>query len=321
MIDLLTLEPQKISKTLKGKSALIYGSAGVGKTTLASKFEKSLILAFELGTNALNDIYVAPMQTWKDFKDIVKQLTKKLELQNKFFNICIDTCDEAYKLCEKYVCNKYGVETIKEVSGYGGGYKILDEEFMTPFRDLSYMGYGLLFISHETEKPFTDEKGQEYTKIVPALPNRPFNLINKMVDVISYIREIPVSAEPDSPRERFMFFRGNEKILTKSRFKYIIPKIPLDYQTYVDAIYDAIDKEIAETGGGTANSEAVDNYSFDSLMEDAKALWIKAVNSGKNQEVLNILETEFGKPTKFSEILPEQTKQLVSALQTIREIL
>ena len=316
----MTLEPQKISRTLRGKSLMIYGAPGCGKTTLASKFEKSLILAFELGTNALNNVYVLPMKTWKDFKDTVRQLTKNPDLQDKFFNICIDTADEAYKLCEKFVCNKYGVETIKEVAGFGGGYKILDDEFMTPFRDLAYLGYGLLFISHETEKPYTDFNGQEYQKIVPALPNRPFNLINKMVDVIGYIREMPVGTEPDSPRERFMFFRGNEKILTKSRFKYITPKVPLDYDAYVQALYDAIDKDI-DTNGGEADTGDVNSYSFESLMEDAKALWTKAVNAGAGDKVLAVLEQEFGKPTKFSEILPEQSKQLVSALQSIRDIL
>lgn len=42
-IDLLTLEPQKISKNLRGKMFLIYGEAGCGKTTLASKFKNVLI--------------------------------------------------------------------------------------------------------------------------------------------------------------------------------------------------------------------------------------------------------------------------------------
>ena len=49
---------------------------------------------------------------------------------------------------------------------------------MTPFRELAYAGYGLIFISHETEKPYTDDNGKEYNKIIPALPNRPFQLIS-----------------------------------------------------------------------------------------------------------------------------------------------
>lgn len=42
-IDLLNLQPQHISKNLRGKMFLIYGDAGCGKTTLASKFKNVLI--------------------------------------------------------------------------------------------------------------------------------------------------------------------------------------------------------------------------------------------------------------------------------------
>lgn len=43
MIDLLSLEPQSISKDLKGKYILLYGLPGVGKTSLASEFKNVLI--------------------------------------------------------------------------------------------------------------------------------------------------------------------------------------------------------------------------------------------------------------------------------------
>ena len=42
-IDLMALEPQKISKNLRGKFILAYGKPGVGKTSLAAKFENVLI--------------------------------------------------------------------------------------------------------------------------------------------------------------------------------------------------------------------------------------------------------------------------------------
>ena len=170
---------------------------GVGKTTLASNFPKSLILSFEPGSNGLHNKFVAPVKSWSDYKDFVKQLkrtdpkTKKPILLDKYEILVIDTVDEAYKLCEKYVCNEHDAETIKDVGGYGSGYKILDSEFMDSFRELVYYGYGLLFISHETEKPKINDLGQEYTQIVPALSNRPFLLIDKFVDIIGYIREIP----------------------------------------------------------------------------------------------------------------------------------
>lgn len=88
----------------------------VGKTTLASEIDKVLIAAFELGANALHGVLVSPMKRWQDWKDTVKQLSKnREELKNKIGIIAIDTVDEAYKLCEKYICNREGIQNIKEI--------------------------------------------------------------------------------------------------------------------------------------------------------------------------------------------------------------
>ena len=67
-IDLLSLEPQQISKNLRGKYMMLYGLPGVGKTSLAAQFDKVLITGFEMGTNALNNVYVQPIKTWQDWK-------------------------------------------------------------------------------------------------------------------------------------------------------------------------------------------------------------------------------------------------------------
>ena len=320
-IDLLALEPQQISRNLKGKFSLFYGAPGVGKTTLASKFEKSLILGCEAGTNALNNVYVQPIKTWQDMRQVVSQLTRNEALKEKFYTIVIDTADEAFKLCERWSCNQAGVETVKDIAAFGGGYKIVDDNFMAPFRELAYAGYGLIFISHETEKPYTDDNGKEYNKIVPALPNRPFQLINKMVDIIGYIREIPIQKGDTIERERFVFFRGDERFLSKSRFKYITPKIHLDYNEFVNAIYNAVDEEVKHSGGEATNDE--NPYlvkDFDYMMDEAKQVWGKVVQAEKTERALAILNEEFGKPTKFSEILPDQINQFDRALTRIKEL-
>ncbi len=44
-IDLLNLEPTKISRDLKGKYILIYSTPKGGKTSLAVQFPKNLLLA------------------------------------------------------------------------------------------------------------------------------------------------------------------------------------------------------------------------------------------------------------------------------------
>ena len=68
MIDLSKLQPTKISRDLKGKYMLFYGLPKSGKTSLAAKFPKSLLLAFEKGYNALPGIMAQDIINWTDMR-------------------------------------------------------------------------------------------------------------------------------------------------------------------------------------------------------------------------------------------------------------
>ena len=324
-IDLLNLQPQQISKDLRGKFILLYGLPKVGKTTLASELDKVLICGFEQGTNALHNALVQPIVKWEDWQQVIRQLIKNKELlSDKIHTVVIDTVDEAYKLCEKYVCDSYNVDTIKEVGAYGAGYKILDDEFSSTLRELSFAGYGIFFISHSKDKVLTNDKGEEYTQINPALPDRPFNIVNKMVDIIAYLRQIEVRKEDseETEKKRYLFFRGDDRFYAGSRFKYIVPRVELSYENLVKAIYDAIDEEIAHKGGAaTEEANPYTQRTFEDLMDEAKALWGKVINKDKLTEAAAILEEEFGKPTKFSEITADQKDSLERVLFKVKEIL
>lgn len=323
MIDLLNLKPQAISKNLKGKFMMFYSLPGAGKTSLAAQFDKCLIAAFECGTNALHNVYVQPIKTWNDWKQMVNQLCKKKELQDKFDTIAIDTADEAWSLCTKYICDNEGIDNLSDLP-WGQAYDLAKKEFQSTLRELAFNGYGLIFISHSTEKTYKNEKGEEYEMIVPALQNRPFDIINKMVDIIAYIREISAGEGDTQQRKRVMFLRDEigDRFLVKSRYRYIKPKIELSYTGLVEAIYEAVDKEVASSGGAATDDKNVFfEQSYEEMMEEAKVLWIKVNEKGVTEKVSAILESEFGKPTKFSEITPEQTESLKKVLFEIRSII
>lgn len=323
VIDLLALKPKKISKNLRGKTFLVYGEAGCGKTTLASKFKNVLIAGFECGQNALNNVYVQEVKTWNDWRQMVSQLCRKEELKEKYEAIAIDTADEAWQLCVKYVCSQNGIEKLSDLA-WGQGHDLAKKEFASGFRDLVFNGYGLIFISHSVDKTLKDEDGNDFSKVIPALPTTPFNIVNKMVDLIAYIREINIGTKDAPERKRFMFFRDlvGDRFLAKSRYKYIEPKVELSYEALVNAIYDAIDKEV-QASGGEATDEANSNtvLDFDVLMDEAKTLWGKVIQQEKAEEASKILEEEFGKPTRFSEILADQVEQLNIVIMRIKDIL
>lgn len=52
-INLMAIEPHKVSRDLSGYITYVYGHEKSGKTTFASHMPSPLILAFEKGYNAL----------------------------------------------------------------------------------------------------------------------------------------------------------------------------------------------------------------------------------------------------------------------------
>lgn len=314
-INLLNLEPQKISKNLKGKFITLYGSEKVGKTTIASKFKNVLIAAFEMGTNALDNVYVQPIKTWSDWKQMIRQLTREKTLQDKFDTIALDVVDIAYDLCSKYICNENGVEKINEIP-YGQGYALVDKEFETSLRDLQFAGYGLLFISHETDRTLIDDKGEEYTKIVPSMSKRCGKIVNGMVDIIGYLRNVTTRNEDGTTtNKRYIYLQGDDRFLAGSRFQPIPTRIEMSYENLIEAIYDAIDKTAA--GNNSAPTEENNPFTtrtYDDLMDEAQSIWIKLANEKKTDLALSILEDVFGKPTKFSDIKEEELDKFQEVL-------
>lgn len=89
-IDLLAITPHEVSRDLSQKIILIYGREKVGKTTIATSFDKSLLLAFEKGYNALSGVMAQNIHKWSEFKQVLKQLDKA-EVKERFATIVVDT--------------------------------------------------------------------------------------------------------------------------------------------------------------------------------------------------------------------------------------
>lgn len=313
IIDLKNLKPTVVSRDLKGKYVLLYGAPKVGKTTFATMFPKNLLLAFEPGFNALNNQMVQPVSKWTEFKQIIRQLDDN-DVKEMFSTITIDTCDIAWTLCEKFICqqNPLSDGSIPKTLGdlpYGRGYDLCKKEYDECFRQIAMMGYGMVFISHEQAKTLKNEKGQEYQKFMPTLPDRPRLIVNRMVDIIGYIRNIQVD---EDKFKRFMFMRDCPIYEAGSRFKYMPDKIELSYENLVNAVHNAIDKEVAENGGTVTNEfkpvyERESSRPYSEAIAEARQLWEKIAISDENLALLNAkIETIFGRRIKLSETSPNQ---------------
>lgn len=61
-----------------------------GKTTTASKFPNSLILAFEKGYAAIPGVRALPMNNWGEFLNVLRQL-KDAAVKESYETIIVDT--------------------------------------------------------------------------------------------------------------------------------------------------------------------------------------------------------------------------------------
>lgn len=116
-IDLLSLQPHKVSRDLSGYITYIYGPPKIGKTSLAVSFPNPLLLAFERGYNTLDGIMVQDITTWSEMRQVFREL-KKPEVKNVFKTVIVDTVDLASDMCQKYICNQKGIDALGDL-GYG----------------------------------------------------------------------------------------------------------------------------------------------------------------------------------------------------------
>ena len=325
-IDLLGLQPHKVSRDLRGYSVFFYGEPKSGKTTIASKFPNALLLAFEKGYNALAGVMAQPINSWAEFIKVQRQL-KDEKVKEKFSTIIIDTADIAYSYCEKYVCANNGVDTIADI-GYGKGYALVGNEFDEKLRSIVQMGYGIVLISHATDKVFKDESGQEYNKIVPTLDKRSNNIIARMADIIGYSRTV---TDAEGNNKTLLFMRGTQRFEAGSRFKYTPDYIEFTYDNLVNAIADAIDKQAKEDGKDLFTDERENNYvdtsshlDFDELMTEFNKMIEKFSEDEEKMasyyapRITQIIDNYLGKGKKVNEMNRDQVEQLVLIIDDLK---
>lgn len=337
-IDLLGIAPHQVSRDLRGYSVFFYGEPKSGKTTIATKFPRHLLLAFEKGYNAIPGAMAQPINSWAEFKKVLKQLPDP-KVKEKFETIIVDTSDIAYDLCEKYICANakrsdggFGVDSIGDIP-FGKGYTMVAKEFDESLRSIVQMGYGLVLISHAVDKTFTDETGKEFNQIVPTLGSKPRNIVSRMCDIIGYSRAIQ---NEDGTTTTKLFMRGTPRYIAGSRFKYTPDYIDFTYNDLVKAIGDAIDKQMEEDGSEFFTDERTNVYAevtqtldFDELVATFNNLVNSIIENNDEEKfqnywqprIVQITDKYLGKGQKVNQCSREQTEALDLIVTDLKELI
>lgn len=189
---------------IEGLHIMIHGAKGIGKTSLAARFNKSFTCQFEPGGKLLRT-YQRPCPEWIYFKSYVQMLEKEPE---KYKTLVIDTGSLAYERCMRYVCE---VENMSHPSDekWGKGWDFVKKEFSDQLIRVMSLGMGTVTIVHSIEKDIETKSGNTYTRIVPQLTGQAESYFAGPIDICGYYHYVGT--------ERWLQIRGDDFVEAKCR--------------------------------------------------------------------------------------------------------
>ncbi len=328
MANMLTaIKPHQVSRDLKGYSVMFYGTPKSGKTTTACKFPKHLLLAFEKGYSTIPGAMAIPINSWTEARAALVDMRDE-ETKAMFETVIVDTADIAYSYCETYICNREGKATIGDIP-YGAGYGMVETEFDNFIRKIIQLGYGLVLISHSTDRTEKDTDGTEYQKMMPTLDKRGRKVCERACDIIGLSQPVKTA---DGKTETRLFLRETPRFVAGSRFKYMPDSIVFTYDNLVNAIADAVDREAKENGNQFVTNERVnlhaetameDNADFEALKVEFQTLVGQAMekNQSNRGKITGIVNEYLGFGKKVSECTEANAPQLLLIVTEMRKLL
>lgn len=235
--------PENKRRTVNGvshKKIWIYGKPFSGKTTLADKFPRPLMI----NTDGNIGFVTAPYMEIKDIVEVEGRLTKvtmawdvfkntilELEKGSDFETIVVDLVEDLYESCRLYMYQQMGISHESDDS-----FRAWDKvrtEFLSTMRKLTNLPYNVVLISHEDmSKDITKRSGDKITAISPNISEKLANKLAGMVDIV--IRCIVIDGDYR------LSFKSDEVIFGGGRINPEKKEIPNNYEILLKEVYGEI---------------------------------------------------------------------------------
>lgn len=152
---------------------MIYGQAGMGKTTVALSAPKPLLLDFDNGVKRVNmahldGIDIVQVTCWQDVQQVLQ------EDLSAYQTILVDTIGKMMDFIITYKCGTRQ----PQIRDWGG----INAEFSWMMRTLSSLNKNVVFVAHRDTRKDGDD-----TVFIPALREKSYNSIVTELDLLGYL--------------------------------------------------------------------------------------------------------------------------------------
>lgn len=244
-------------KITKGKRAraqkvVIYGTEGIGKSSLASQFPEPLFIDTEGSTDNMDVARLDKPTSWIMLNNQIAFIKANPTVCK---TLVIDTIDWAESLCVDNLCAMHGKKGIEDF-GYGNGYVYAKEEmgrFLNKLQDLIEIGINVVLTAHAQIRKFElpDEMGS-YDKYELKLGKKTSSqtapLVKEWADLLLFCnyKTYLISQEKSTKKkaqgnQRVMYTEHNPAWDAKNRHG-LPSELPLDYNS-ISHIFKTEEKE------------------------------------------------------------------------------
>jgi hypothetical protein len=181
--------------------AVIYGTEGIGKSTLAAAFPSPVILDTEEGTHHL-DVARVSIGSWDELRAAVAEIGSK---PSEFRTVVIDSADWAERLLIESLLVEHKQKSI-EGFGFGKGYTILAEgfgRFLTQCDALIGVGLNVAFVAHsKVQRTSPPDMADGFDRYELKLTKQTAPLLKEWCDLLAFCNYKTTVSEGSDGRKK-----------------------------------------------------------------------------------------------------------------------
>jgi hypothetical protein len=246
MIDLTSI---KKTKDMKPPSLVLYGSAGVGKTTFGAMAPNPVFLQTEAGEGTLE---LSTFPLLKSFRECLESIAALIEHEHDYKTLVVDSLDHLEPLVWKVVCEQNNIDSIEKL-GYGKGYVMaldLWREFLAAINTLrDRKGMAIILIAHTHIRKFESPDSDTYDRYEIKLHQKASGLIQESVDAVMFAKHKVITKKEDKGfgNTRVRGISTGERVLCTTETPGFIAKNRYGLPAEIDFNWAAFEAAIIET--------------------------------------------------------------------------
>lgn len=253
----MPLKTRNLKSVIAPRKVLIYGNAGVGKSTWASHWPKPVLIQTEEGSHGL-DIEAFDLVT--SIEDVIQHIDALKTEDHEFETLVIDSLDWLEPMIWQRVCQQGSKENIDDF-GFGKGFMLAAEKWSAFTGMLTELSRAkqmhIVLIAHEAKMTIKDPRFGAYDQFSPKLEKKANAIICEWCDDVLFAT-YPIATKSDptntnkkqvrnlavSAGDRVIYTTYEPSRIAKNRLSNCPDELSLNFDDYWQYVPKSLEKPV-----------------------------------------------------------------------------